>query len=428
MQNSKWVAGLLAAVTLLQASAHADIISDLPGFDDNGSQGQTFRPPPPPTNNTGVIRQYSDVANLDQISRKSGGEAYRFNLARPTVLKHLELTVQASRLKIHEATVMTVSGQRYVIREFHNSNVLDSGTVLSSESLNSNEDIRAIELRLESYSQAATISLKAVGERDVPRMSVQRPVIVAPPGSSTQPSQPTQPVRNVDTRLRAGDVVLSMSASSNSKFYDGRVVEVYQNGKVLVRDNDDGKTYVRDISKVGKRISCAANGLCERERVMAYPVGNQAKSYLGSITAIYSNDLVKMLDDDDGKVYGRAAKNIFKSVRCSSSGLCIKDRVVSKGSEKYYFGTVTGVYSNGLVYVQDDDDSKFYARSQNVVFKDINCGKGFCRGDRVLSSLSNGRFYAGRVFGVYANGMIAVTDDDDGKTYMREHTVLSRAR
>ncbi|MFV8251332.1 beta-sandwich domain-containing protein [Bdellovibrio bacteriovorus] len=484
MKNTQWVAGLLAAVTLIQASAHAEIISDLPGFEDGGSQGQTFRPPPPPMPNEGVTRQYTDVADLDQISRKSGGEAYRFNLVQPTNLKYLELTVQSSRLKIHEATVMTVGGQRYMIREFHNSNVLETGTQLTSENLNINDDIRTIELRMESYSHAATISLKAVGDRAVPRMSVQRPVIVAPPSQPNRPTQPTQPSRPVDTRLRSGDVVVSVS--SQGKYYDGRVVEVYGNGKVLVRDEDDGKTYVRDISSVGKRISCASNGLCEGEEVMAYPVGSQAKAYVGKIIAIYSNNMVKMRDaddskdyfrdikvihrrlscleslcvkdrvlsrsgdgtkyysgvidviysngvilvrdDDDGKVYSRTKEIVFKSVQCHSSGLCIKDRVMSKSGDKYYFGSVTGVYSNGLIYVRDDDDGKSYARQHNVVFKEMKCANGFCRGDRVLSTLSNGRYYAGRVEGAYAGGLISVRDDDDGKVYLRPHTVLSRAR
>lgn len=473
MKNTQWVAGLLAAVTLIQASAHAEIISDLPGFEDGGSQqGTTFRPPPPPMPGEGVTRQYTDVANLDQISRKSGGEAYRFNLVQPTNIKYLELTVQASRLKIHEGTVMTVGGQRYMIREFHNSNVLETGTQLTSENLNINDDIRSIELRMESYSSAATISLKAVGSSSVPRMSVQRPVIT--------PTQPTRP--QVNTRLSSGDQVISVTA--DGKVYDGRVVEVYQNGKVLVRDSDDGKTYVRDTSSVGKRISCGASGVCEGEEAMAYPIGTSSKSYLGKIVAVYSNNLVKMRDfddskeyfrnerlihrklnclgslcakdrvlsrsgekyyggvidsiysngliavrdDDDGKIYFRDKQYVLKSIQCDGSGLCVKDRVMSKSGDKYYYGTVTGIYSNGLVYVRDDDDGKSYARQQNIVFKEVKCANGFCRGDRVLSSLSNGRHYAGTVTGAYSNGLIGVRDDDDGKIYPRPHTVLSRAR
>lgn len=101
---------------------------------------------------------------------------------------------------------------------------------------------------------------------------------------------------------------------------------------------------------------------------------------------------------------------------------------MSKSGDKYYFGSVTGVYSNGLIYVRDDDDGKSYARQHNVVFKEIRCANGFCRGDRVLSTLSNGRYYTGRVEGAYAGGLISVRDDDDGKVYLRPHTVLSRAR
>lgn len=425
----KVVATVLFALTMMQSAAYAQIISDLPVPGDSDGQVVSTtvtttssgpRTPPPPVREN-INRNYADVANLDQISRKSGGEPYRFHLSQPTQVRYLELTVQVSRVKIHEATVTTARGQRYVIREFNNSDVLAAGTLLTSENLNVNDDVRMIELRMESYSQPATISLKAVGNNSVPRLTVQRPVV------STPPTTPSQPSRPVDTQLRAGDQVISVSSSSG-KVYDGRVVEVYQNGKVLVRDTDDGKTYVRDQSGVHKRISCSSSRVCEGEEVLAYPVGSSNKAYFGRITAVYSGNLVKMRDSDDGKEYFRASSLIHRKVNCIES-LCVKDRVLSMSSnDKAYFGSVVGIYSNGLVYVRDDDDGKSYARQLSAVAKEVKCSNGFCRGDRVLSTTSNGRYYSGRVEAAYTNGIIGVRDDDDDKVYARHYKNLSRAR
>ncbi|UXR65190.1 beta-sandwich domain-containing protein [Bdellovibrio bacteriovorus] len=416
----KVVATVLLALTMMQTTAYAQVISDLPVPGGSEVQAQVQSgprtPPPPVTEN--INRHYADVANLDQISRKSGGEPYRFHLAQPTQVRYLELTVRASRVKIHEATVTTTRGQRFVIREFNNSDVLSAGALLTSENLNLNDDVRMIELRMESYSQPATIALKAIGNNSVPRLTVQRPV-------SAPPVTPSQPSRPVDTRLKAGDQVVSVSASTR-KVYDGRVVEAYQNGKVLVRDADDGKTYVRDQENVHKRISCNAGRVCEGEEVMAYPIG-EGKAYSGRVTAVYTGDLVKMRDADDGKEYYRASKLVHRKVNCLES-LCAKDRVVSVLNDKVYFGSVVAVYSNGLLQVRDDDDGKTYPRKMSAVSKEVKCGMGFCRGDRVLSQGGSGRYYAGRVESVYANGLVGVRDDDDGKVYSRHYTKLSRAR
>ncbi|MEK2644619.1 beta-sandwich domain-containing protein [Bdellovibrio sp. BCCA] len=426
------ISTFLAALTLMQ-TAHAQVLSDLPDFD--GANQELPAIPATPVVTEPVQSQYAGSVAISEISRKSGGTLYKIDLQQPLSLLRLDLRVTNSQLKIHQATLVTENGQRIDVREYRNTAVLPTGSVTASENLNLSDRVISIEILAESYSAEADVMLTAIADRGVPKLALRierSPVVPQRPDVPNRPQTPDRPPVYVDTRISAGDVVLSGPLREN-KYYTGRVVEVYRNNQALVRDDDDGKTYVRDLTLLGKRITCeSSKNICERASVLSGPFTDN-KYYYGSVVDVYSNGKIRVRDNDDGKVYVRIAKDIHVSVRCDSSGNCVGDKVLSGPftNNKYYSGRIEGVYSNGLLNVRDDDDGKSYLRLANVVMKSVRCegNKGICVGDRVVSGpYRNGAYYAGRVLGVYSSGIILVQDDDDGKVYPRKAQEISKTR
>nr|BFD62186.1 hypothetical protein BdHM001_08670 [Bdellovibrio sp. HM001] len=183
----KLVTAVLLALTMMQSTTHAEVISDLPvpGGSDSQvvsttvttiSSGPRTPPPlPPPVSNQQQERSGAVVIN--SLSRKSNGTTYRISLSQATVLSRLELQVLKSRLKVHSVKVITERGQALSVRELTNTGVLNSGTVTSSENLNLSDRITAIEIVGESYSAEADIRLIAFSMYSSPQMTY-RPVFV----------------------------------------------------------------------------------------------------------------------------------------------------------------------------------------------------------------------------------------------------------
>ncbi|WP_413613195.1 beta-sandwich domain-containing protein [Bdellovibrio sp. HCB-110] len=409
----------MAALTLMQ-TAHAQSISDLPDFGDIDGTTQQVPAVPPQTTTTTVQAQYAGSVSISGMSRKSGGTLYKVDLQQPLSLLRLDLRVTYSQLRIHQATIVTEGGQRIDVREYRNTAVLATGSVNSSENLNLSERVISIEILAESYSAEADVMLTAISDRGVPKLVLR----VERPQGPVVPNRPDVPVRpGQDVRISAGDVVLS-GPLNQDKYYSGRVLEVYGNGKALVRDDDDGKTYVRDLSLIGKRISCeSSKGICERANVLSGPFTDN-KYYYGTVTEVFSNGKIRVRDHDDGRIYVRGPKEVHVSLRCDSAGNCAGDRVLSGPftNNKYYVGKIEGVYSNGLLSVRDDDDGKSYLRQANVVMKSVRCDERsrLCVKDEVLSGPYQDKYYSGVVEGIYSNGLIYVRDSDDGKLYTRK--------
>ncbi|KYG62643.1 hypothetical protein AZI87_15230 [Bdellovibrio bacteriovorus] len=485
---------LMAMSLLTSHLAQASGIEDLPGFDEETTQTTApVVTPAVPTQNTQASNLLAGSVSINAISRKSNGTLYTVDLKQALSLVRIDLRVTAQKLKLHRVTLVTDTGARVNARQLENSAVLEAGNVVSSENLNQSDRISSIEVVAESYGAEASILLTAIADRDVPVLRLRTITTPVQPTRPTPPAPPvpsTPPVHG-NVPLRSGMDVLS-GPMNDGKYYAGTVVEVYNNSQVLVRDYDDSKTYVRPLSSVSRRVQCDPTGvICQRSQVLSGPYSgkyytgvvrsiyanglyfvtddddgknytrkiseialrsqcapskhcagdnvlsgpfNDGKYYNGVVVAGYSNGLIAVRDSDDGKVYYRNPAVVLKSVRCDEkSGLCIGNEVLSGpySNNRYYSGVVTGIYSNGVIYIRDHDDGKSYARKASQVTKRIRCEqkKGLCEGARVVSGpYQGGKYYAGTIVRVYANGIIQVRDDDDGKTYERKAHELTGLR
>ncbi|QDK38493.1 beta-sandwich domain-containing protein [Bdellovibrio sp. NC01] len=480
----RFFAGFLATMAVVQHAAHAaENLVDLPGFDSQDTQVTTTPATPTVAPQTPSVErsEFAGTLLVKEVPRKSGGTLLKISLKQALSLKRLELAISKSSLKVYKVTAFNDNGQAIALQSLTSyERSFAAGTVVSSQ-LNQSDRIAKIEILAESYGGEADLTVNAVADREVPKLVLTDSVLPAP----LPPP--------VDTVLRRGDEVIS-GPFQNNQYYYGTVLEIFANGKVNVRDNDDGKNYVRDMTAVNKKINCNNTGLvCIGQKVLSGPFQNNAyyngevtavytngliavrdnddnKTYLrksdvvitplarcnnsghcvgdkvlsgpfqnnayynGQIEAMYSNGLIAVRDQDDGKLYYREARLVLKSVRCDAkSDLCIGTSVLSGPFQenKYYQGRIEGIYSNGLIYVRDQDDNKLYPRQANNMFREIKCeaSKGICKGARVLSGpYQRGAYYAGTVLAVYVNDKILVRDDDDGKNYIRPAKELFKAQ
>lgn len=465
--SPRWILNVIAALSIGTPPAHANILTDLPNPADEMDAGQFT-----------AAREFRAGLSISNISRRTDGEVHRIELARAQKISGINIKVTESRLKIHEALLRTESGQSIPISRLQSSEALQTGRTLSSGKLQTEAPISYIELRLESFQREATVTVEVLSENSAPELNSRR-------FPTPEPVTPQEQDRKDASALKAGDRVLSIN-TDNTGGYAGTILEIYSNGKASIRDDDDGKTYVRDLNRVGKRISCDQKfKICEKDKVLSQTTrGNSyfsqvvavysngyafvrddddgqmflrkaslmSKSvkcgplnicqgdrvlsggsnyYPGTVVTTYSNGISAVRDDDDGKVYARKNEAIFKSVRClpDRANLCIDAKVLSKGSSQHYTGTVVGIYSNGLIYIRDNDDQKAYPRRQQNVSVEVQCSQrgNFCTGQRVLSQTTKA-YYPGQITHVYDNDLAAIRDDDDGRIYIRHLNQLSKVR
>ncbi|QLY25136.1 beta-sandwich domain-containing protein [Bdellovibrio sp. KM01] len=418
----KALLSLVAVILSVSLIARADSIEDLPDLDPGSESGSAenqnptpLPPPPPPPSEPSTPASEAGTLRISNVSRASGGTVYRISVRPGVVVQRVSIRVNAGKVLISGARVNTTP-----VRNLVSPDLLTAGAAMSSEYLN--ERVFTIDLRMEAYGGEADVTVLVSSDERWPELSLSDvfPPQPAPPG----PGNPPPP--SSAGRLRTGDAVVSIAGS---KYYFGVVVGVYDNGQVQVRDNDDGKTYVRSSAVVFKKIECVTSKpMCSGDRVLS--ILSDSKGYTGTVIGAYTNGTVLVRDHDDGKSYLRNPQSVFKAIQCFD-GKCTGDRVLSgpMTSDKFYFGSIIAVYDNGIFQVRDNDDGKSYFRNSKTVKKSIRCekSKGICEGDRVMSGpMTNGAYYMGQVVGVYQGGIVAVRDNDDGKVYFRAPQYISK--
>lgn len=129
-------------------------------------------PPPPPSYSQA---RYEGAVEIIQITRRTGGEWYRLTLRSPISLERIEVQALAAGLKVHEASLYTISGNRVQIRELTGTPVFYAGDTAISENLNLGlERIQVIDLRVESMGGNADILVRAISNENQPSLSVSR--------------------------------------------------------------------------------------------------------------------------------------------------------------------------------------------------------------------------------------------------------------
>jgi hypothetical protein len=122
-----------------------------------------YNPPynPPPVYNPPVSNYQSSLI-LNSITRQGGGEWRRINLNYPVRLQYFEVRVLSYGVQVHEAAVVTTSGNRYNIRAFSETGSFSSGR--ASEVLNMYEPVVAIDIRAESMGGYADLQVNVVSD------------------------------------------------------------------------------------------------------------------------------------------------------------------------------------------------------------------------------------------------------------------------
>lgn len=124
-------------------------------------------------------------------------------------------------------------------------------------------------------------------------------------------------------------------------------------------------------------------------------------------------------------------KYIHSRIDCDKAGNCAGDKVLvgPLNLKEYHSGRVEGVFTNDLVAVRSDQNGKLYVKKNNLVMKSLEChaDTGLCLNDMVLSGpMGKNHYTSGTVTGIYSNGHFFVTDNDDGKTYIRKASFLTK--
>lgn len=144
------------------------------GRDGRPSQGGGRHNNPPPPRYDAPSRNSEASVQINQITRRSGGEWYRITLARPVSVESIEVRVLAAGVRLHETAMYTASGNRLEVRELTSTPTLRAGDRMSSERLYSRDRIQVIDVRAESMGGNADISVKVVSDDGYPSMTVTR--------------------------------------------------------------------------------------------------------------------------------------------------------------------------------------------------------------------------------------------------------------
>lgn len=125
-------------------------------------------PPPPP-----AYSGYQGNAQVNQVTRRSGGEWVRLSPNPATTLQSIEVRALSAAVKVHEAVLHTSSGRQIPVYELSSTPALYAGQAVMAN-LNAGEMIMAIDLRVESMGGYSDILVTATSSMTYPSLSVSR--------------------------------------------------------------------------------------------------------------------------------------------------------------------------------------------------------------------------------------------------------------
>ncbi len=398
------IATVLATLAMMQ-NAQADIISDLPSFEDSGT-GMAFPPPPPAagtdtqstttsSTQSTVQRQYTGEVQVREISRKKDGEIRKITLAEALTLQNMEIKARNARVKIHEVTLILANGQRSDVREYRNAAVLDIGATASSGNLNLNQKVAAIEIRAESYGGISELSVKAVSDLGVPRMTAQAPVVATP----VTPTAPPAPGRAEEsTTIVVGDRVLF----DNGNQFVGMISMVFANGVRQVKFPGYSDPSFIKAQKLAKSAQCAGS-VCVGERII---FNNGSSYFAGTVRETFVNGMVSIKFDGYSELSFLDHKRLMKGQSCASD-ICVDTRVMFDNGSGNYLGRVTEIYADGTAKIKFEGYSEYSFIKTSRLVKVVSSVKGYSSGTRVLFNNGSG-YYVGTVREVFADGTASI--------------------
>lgn len=222
MKHPRFAIALFFLVAAIHFSSQGEILTDLPDPSNPEASNQTEpslpAPPAPPMNPEASNRLSWGQIKLSNMARTSGGTLYQIQLKKPAVLVRLNVQILISKLKIHNAQVVTESGRKIEIQNYRNTEVLETGLEISSESLSSSEKISSVEILAEAYGGLAEIMINGLGLHGAPEFSLAS-------------EAPTDRRANYTRRLQVGDQVVVLERD----YALARVTGISRNGGHVIR-------------------------------------------------------------------------------------------------------------------------------------------------------------------------------------------------
>ncbi|WII71253.1 beta-sandwich domain-containing protein [Bdellovibrio sp. 22V] len=394
----------VAALTMIQSSAYADIV-DLPNpFDGGDSAPEVPRVETPTPPAAPVQTQYIGSVTVAGMSRKSGGTVYRINLNKAQSLSRLDVRVTKNQLKVLQTTLLTDNGQRVSVRQLSSTNVLATGSLNSSEVLNQSDRVVAIEILAESFGGEAEIIVTAVADREVPKLTLvpQEKKPVTPPAP---PASSETRVENYNRNLREGDEVMVM----DREYAKAVVVGFDNNGNHILRFTT-GELRGR-VGGGWLRENLSLMSGCTKEYCVGQLVFNKSRDNMQvKVVAVQFHGSV-IIEFMEGELKGRLGGNwnsdeLTLPKKCGSK-FCIEDKAYLLNGDKFQGKVlILGVDKNDRYSVYFYDGELAGRRGHNWSKEDLakisGCGRNFCVGD-VVTNIT--RDYAKvQVMGIQENG------------------------
>lgn len=426
---------ILSLSLLLQSTGHAEF-EDLPdpGSDSSSPSGSTGAGQPP------TDGEYAGSLTIGGLSRRTGGTVYTARLHKPLPLFRLDVRVTLSKVKFYSVTMVTEQGERFAVSEFSNTSVFETGSLVSSNNLGTQNAIASIELITESYSGEADIILTALSKSEVPKLLLKveapkpapspvpaptpepsptpapapapsptaTPVPSPSPSPTPVPTATPSPIPEPDDSydIRAGDTVLY-----NSNVV-GKVQKVLTNGYAAVIFAD-GKRDDVDMAFLEKSTRCV-DSFCEGKKV--YYNGNTAQ-----IINIFPSGWVYLSLRNGQKIVVDMYFISDQTQGCSKDGICAGDAILYKNR---YDGSVVQVLSEDRVVIRLEGSNSTMTVVSNQLAKSFQCTEGsprHCVGERVLI-----QSLGATILGLYSNGTAKVRMDDQNRILWVSHDRLTK--
>lgn len=164
------ISKILIAITLGTSGAYAATVAAPPA--KPGPQLPNPPAPPTPPDQPPGQNQFEGVGRIDQVTRQGGGDIYRLDLAKALPLVRLEAKSKMGRLKVYSTTLVTDKNERVPVRQLAGVYVEESGQPVSSEGLNVQTNIAAIEILAEAMGGEAALEIKAFSMKEAPKLAL----------------------------------------------------------------------------------------------------------------------------------------------------------------------------------------------------------------------------------------------------------------
>ncbi|KYG61519.1 hypothetical protein AZI86_17580 [Bdellovibrio bacteriovorus] len=462
---------ILTVSLLLQSTGHADF-ADLPdpGGDSSSQSGS------PGSGQQPAAGEYAGSLTIGGLSRRTGGTVYTARLHKPLPLSRLDVRVTLSKVKFYSVTLITEQGERFLVSEFNNTSVFETGTLVSSKNLGTQNAIASIELVTESYSGEADIILTALSKSEVPKLllKVEAPKpapspVPAPtatpepspsptatpapnptPAPTVTPSPSPAPEPDDSYNIRVGDTVLYNSnivgkvlkvladdyatvvfadgkredvdraflekstrcvgtlCEGKKVYYNGtkaQIINIFSSGWVYLSLRNGQKIVVDMYFVSEQNQGCSKDGICVGDGIL------YKNRYDGTVVEVLSEERILIRLEGSTATLTVGSNQLAKSLQCTegSARSCVGEKVLIQGNG----ATILGIYSNGTAKVRMDNQNRVLWVNHNSLTKNIRCMKNICVGQRVRYGVSSAL-----VLEIYSNGTARVEIGILGKQYL----------